>query len=126
LAYSFPNRYWLSPKNHADLVASIRWAAHDRLSAEIIGPDWLTIELAQQENNLWLLHLVNYKPKATMDGVQAILRPPSNLHIKEAIFVTPERVTGETLRMTPRRDGVALEIPSMSVYGLVLMTLGQT
>jgi hypothetical protein len=123
LAYSFPNQYWRLPKNHNDLVASIRWAAHDRLSAEVKAPDWVTMELARQDKGPLLLHLVNYKPKVTVQDIWATIRPPANFRIKEAVLVTPEHIAGQKLTLTHGGDGVALTIPSMRVYALVIMTL---
>ena len=70
MAYSFPNHYWRLPKNHEDLIASIRWAARDRLSAEVKAPEWVTMELARQEKGPLLLHLVNYKSKETVRDIR--------------------------------------------------------
>lgn len=123
LSYSFPNQYWRLPKNHADLVTSIRWAAHDRLSAEVNAPEWVTIELARQEKGPLLLHLVNYKLGDPIQNIRAIIRPPAKSRIKEAVLVTPENATEQKLTLTSDLDGVSMVIPSMRVYALVTMRL---
>jgi hypothetical protein len=126
LAYSFSNRYWHLPKNHEDLVASIQWAARYRLSAEVKAPEWVTLELAQQDGGPLLLHLVNYKPKETIQEIRATIRPPAKFHVKEATLVTPEQVTGQKLTLQPDRGGVSMVIPSMRVYALVTLSLEET
>jgi hypothetical protein len=126
IAYSFPNHYWRLPKNHEDLIASIRWAARDRLSAEVKAPQWVTIELARQDKGPLLLHLVNYKSKETVHDIQVIIRPPAKFRVKEAVLVTPEHVTGQNLNFKSDQGSVSMVIPYMRVYALVTMSLEET
>ncbi len=123
VAYAFPNHYWKLPKNHDDLVASVRWAARERLSAEVDAPPWVTLEMARQEGGPLLLHLVNYKPGETVHSIKATIRPPVNFRIKDAVLVTPEHLTEQKLTLTADREAVAMEIPFMRVYALVVMKL---
>jgi hypothetical protein len=123
VAYSFPNHYWRLPKNHADLIASIQWAARNQLSAEVKAPEWVTMELARQDHGPLLLHLVNYKPTETIRDIHAIIRPPAKSRVKEAVLVTPENVTGQKISFEPGQGGISVVIPSMRVYALVTMTL---
>jgi hypothetical protein len=123
IAYSFPNHYWRLAKNHEDLIASVRWAARDRFSAEVKAPEWVTIELARQENGPLLLHLVNYKSKENVHDIQVSIRPPAKFRVKEAVLVTPEHVTGQTLSFKSDQGNASMVIHSMRVYALVRMNL---
>jgi hypothetical protein len=123
IAYSFPNHYWRLAKNHDDLIASIRWAARDRLSAEVKAPEWVTIELARQNKGPLLLHLVNYKSKETVHDIHVSIRPPEGFRVKEATLVTPEHVAGQSLNFKSDQGNVSMVIPSMRVYALVTMSL---
>jgi hypothetical protein len=123
LAYAFLNHYWRLPKNHEDLVASIRWAARDRLSAEVTAPPWVTIELAQQEGGPLLLHLVNYKPTEPVRDIKAIIRPPAKSRVEQAVLLTPGRTTETKLALETTQDGVSMTIPTLNVYTLVIMSL---
>jgi len=123
VAYAFGNHYWHLPRNHEDLIASIRWAARDQLSAEVKAPRWVTIELAQQGGGLLLLHLVNYKPKETVQNIQATIRPPAKFRVKEASLVTPEHISGQKLTLESGPGNVSMVIPSMRVYALITMSL---
>ena len=121
LSYSFPNRYWRLPKNHNALVAAVRWAAREQLSADVIAPDWVTIELAQQETDSLLLHLVNFKPGAKVENIRVTLRPGGKAPIREAMLITPERLAGQALPISHNGDTFTVVVPSMSVYALVHM-----
>jgi hypothetical protein len=123
IAYSFPNHYWHLAKNHEDLIASVRWAAGDRLSAEIKAPKWVTVELARQGGGLLLLHLVNYKSKEAVHDIRVVIRPPARLRVKEATLVTPEYIPGQPLNFKTEPEVVSLVVPSMRVYALVTMKL---
>jgi len=123
IAYSFPNHYWRLAKNHADLITSIRWAARDRLSAEVQAPEWVTIELARQDKGPLLLHLVNYKSKENVHDIRVSIRPPAKFRVKEAILATPEHVTGQSLSFKSDQGNVSMVIPSMRVYALVTLSL---
>jgi hypothetical protein len=123
IAYSFSNQYWHLAKNHEDLIASVRWAARDRLSAEVKAPDWVTMELARQDKGPLLLHLVNYKPVETVKDIRVIVRPPAKLRVKEAVLVTPENIVGQNLQFESTHDGISMAVPSMRVYAFVTMSL---
>jgi hypothetical protein len=110
-------------KNHADLITSIRWAARDRLSAEVQAPEWVTIELARQDKGPLLLHLVNYKSKENVHDIRVSIRPPAKFRVKEAILATPEHVTGQSLSFKSDQGNVSMVIPSMRVYALVTLSL---
>jgi len=123
LAYAFPNHYWRLPKNHEDIVASIEWAAHYRLSAEVKAPQWVTIELAQQDKRLLVLHLVNYKLKQSVQDIRLIIRPPGRLRVHRATLITPEDIVGRDLTFEPDQHGVSMVVPSLRVYALITMSL---
>jgi hypothetical protein len=123
LAYAFPNHYWHLPKNYEDIVASIEWAARYRFSAEVKAPQWVTIELARQDNRLLLLHLVNYKPKQSVQDVRVMIRPPERLRVERATLITPEDVAGQSLTFEPNQDGLSMVVPSLRVYALITMSL---
>jgi hypothetical protein len=112
-------------KNHDDLVASVRWAARDRFSAEVNAPDWVTMELTQQHKELLLLHLVNYKPAESVSDIRVTIRPPGKTRVREVTLATPENVAGESLRFETTSDGIAIAIPFMRVYALLIMSLEQ-
>jgi hypothetical protein len=123
LAYAFPNQYWHLPKNYEDLVGSIRWAARNRLSAEVNAPPWVTTELARQDSGPLLLHLVNYKPKESVHDIRVMIRTPAKSSVKKAVLVTPEDVAGQTLPFQASQGEVSIVVPSMRVYALITMSL---
>jgi hypothetical protein len=122
VAYAFSNQYWCLPKNHDDLIASIRWAARDQMSAEVSAPLWVTIELARQQSGPLLLHLVNYKPKELVRDIKALVRHPAKCRINEAVFIAPGAAE-HALPLEPTRSGVSMTIPALDVYAVVRMSL---
>jgi hypothetical protein len=85
------------------------------------APPWVTLELARQENGPLLLHLVNFKPKETIRKIKALVRPPAEFRIKEAVLVVPEDHTEIKLDLVADQGGVSMVIPSMRVYALVIL-----
>jgi len=122
--YTVANQYWKLPKNYEDLVAAVKWAAWEQLSATVDAPLWVTMELARQRGTgLWLLHLVNYNTTKPVENIGVTMRLPAGMKLREAVVETPDGHGRQTLVATSQGQTVSFRVPQLKLYGLVLLRL---
>jgi hypothetical protein len=122
--YAFGNEHWKLPANYRDLVAAVRWAAGNQLSATVDAPLSVTLELAEQKTTGHrLLHLVNYDIANPVSNIPISVRLPEGRRLREAVLVTPDEGDPQTLKPSVR-DGVAtFRVPRLKVYDLILLRM---
>jgi hypothetical protein len=124
MSYDFSKQYWKLPKNYADLVAAVEWAAGGTLSATVDGPLWVTMELAEQKSsNTRLLHLVNFKVQEPVKDISVKIRIPAGFQLREAVWGTPDDDSLQALSPTVREGVASFRVPQVDIYGLVLLRL---
>jgi hypothetical protein len=118
------NELWKLPKNNADLVEAVKWAAGNRLSATVDAPLWVTMELAEQESShTRLLHLINFKFQEPVKDIPVGLRIPEGFRLREAVLETPDGELSRRLSASGREGLVSLRIPQLAVYDLILLRM---
>jgi len=55
--------------------------------------------------------------------VQSARIPTHGWGIQDAVLVSPDTITGKKLLVQSTQDGVSMTIPSLDVYGLIMMNL---
>ncbi len=122
IVYNFSHKHWKLPVNHAELADAVRWAAQGELSAVVRAPQHVAIELTRQkESGNTNLHLVNFDPRRPVDNIEASVRIPSGLRLREAALATPDQAAARPLRAAAEGGVVRLRIPRLQVYGLVML-----
>lgn len=120
--YYVRNELWKLPRNYADLIAAVRWAAADNFSATVDAPLWVTAELADQESShTRLLHLVNFKVDEPVQNVAVTVRIPQGFKLRDAVLVDPDAPGARTIDARMRQGIASLTIPQLNAYGLVLL-----
>lgn len=123
MSYFVRNALWKLPKNYEALTTAVRWAAGDRLSAEVDAPLWVTTEVAEQENSRTrLLHLVNFKYQQPVHDIHAQVLVPEGLRLRDAVLLTPGAET-RALPATSSRGIASFVIPELKAYALVLVRM---
>jgi hypothetical protein len=124
LNYQFPNQYWKLPVNSADLVTSVRWCAHDQLSAKVSAPLSVTAELTRQRGtDTLLLHLVNYDFTKPTGSVEASVRIPEGFRLKEVTCESPDVAQRAVIEAAVREGTASFKIPGLKIYDLLLLKL---
>jgi len=119
-----PNRLWKLPRNYADLVSAVRWAADDRLTVSVDAPLHVTMELAhQQSTNTFLLHLVNFNMKTRVSDVLVRFRVPAGFHLEDVSVESPDWDGKQRVPFKTQDDVATLTVPQLQVYDLVLLKL---
>lgn len=122
MSYFIDNSHWKLPRNYADLVAAVKWAAGGQLTCEVQAPLSVTAELAEQKGtNTWLLHLVNYAFVKPVRAIPVSLRVPSGLRVRQASVETPDGGERRDLEVRTRNNIVSFVVPQLKVYDLVLL-----
>jgi len=120
--YTVANKYWKLPKNHSELLQSVKWAAGEELTAEVEAPEWVTMELARQRGTgLWLLHLVNYNTTKPVENIGVTVRMPAGMKLTEALVETPDGGGHQLLPVATQGQTVTFRVPRLKVYDLVLL-----
>jgi len=124
--YSVGNAYWKLPKNDADLLSAVQWAAGGDFSATVDAPLWVTAELSQQENSpMWLLHLVNFKVNEPVELVKIRVHLPGALRSNRVTLLDPDKPTPETIEATTDQNVVTVTVPRLNTYCLLLFKMGK-
>ncbi len=77
--FAISNRFWKRPKNWAEIVEGLRWAAREEIPLRVMGPEYVVANLVEQPGRR-ILHLVNYNAAGNSDGqglVQHAARRPT-------------------------------------------------
>lgn len=126
MTYSVQNSLWKLPKNYEALVAAVRWAAGDDLSADVEAPLWVTSELAdQQSSHTRLLHLINFKFKEPLTNIHVRVRVPNGLRLREALLKSPDTTETQQLSTSVSQGVLSLTIPRLNTYDLVLLRMDE-
>ncbi len=123
LNYNFANEYWKLPKNYPELVAAVRWAARDRLTASVQAPTSVTAQLVEQRSSgNWLLHLVNFDFSRPVDNIAVNMSLPGGRHLKEVVVETPDGSATQVLEPANTDGIISFRVPRLRVYSLVRLT----
>ena len=117
-------RFWRAPRNAAEIVESVRWAARGRMPVEVSGPDWLVANLVEQpEQHRIILHLVNYnaRKEPSLGIVRATFQLPDGQSIKNAVLYSPDSDSPQTLVGTGGERPDTLSVP-VKAYSVVAVT----
>jgi hypothetical protein len=122
MTYSFPNKYWKLPKNYAELLDAVRWAAREEFSASVEAPLWVTMELAEQKSTQTrLLHLVNFRIEEPVRDIAVKVRLPGGMRLREAVLESPDGQPRQVLQTSVREGVVSFVVPKLNIYNLILL-----
>ena len=115
-------KFWRAPRNAAEIVDSVRWAAQDRLPIEVAGPDSLAANLVEQpEHRRLLLHLVNYNSQdAAAHTPAATVHLSGHQEVKQALVYSPDSSGPQSLATTTTARGITLTLP-VKTYSIVVI-----
>jgi hypothetical protein len=123
--FGIDNRFWKRPKNAAEIVEGIRWAAKDEIPLEVNGPEFLVANLVElEEPRRRILHLVNYKAGETprLQAVEVKCLLPGGLHRREVKLHSPDEETSRDLDWKLRGSEVSFVVPEVKTYAVVAIT----
>jgi len=123
-ASSMSAAYWYLPKNHDEIISSVKWAAGSDLSVKLDAPETVTMELVrQQSSGLTILHLINYniklQPVINNIGVEIII--PEEKKVKSVRLLSPDRQDVNSLDFTMKKNSVEFTVPLLETYDLVVI-----
>jgi hypothetical protein len=122
--YSFGNRYWKLPVNHAAMIAAVRWAAGGSLSIEVEAPPAVVVEVARQPGtNTVLVHLLNYDAGQPAENVRINYRIPGGSRLREVLLDDPEIKAPRPLNFELQTNVASFVVPRLRLYRLALLRL---
>jgi hypothetical protein len=123
--FSISNRFWKRPKNWAEIIAGVRWAARDDIPVHITGPDFLASNLVwQRDKQRMLLHLVNYNARnvPTIPSVAVQCRLPQGKSAKEVKIYSPELDAPSTLSFRQEAATALFTISQLKTYSVAAVS----
>jgi hypothetical protein len=123
--FNISNQFWKRPRNWEEFVASVRWAADDRVPLEIAGPDFLVANLVEQSaRQRRLIHLVNYDARNTpsIASVRCTLALPSGKGAKDVKMYEVGADVPRALSFSPGPSSVSFTIPEVKTYAVIAVS----
>jgi hypothetical protein len=115
-------QFWRAPRNAAEIIEAVRWAARDRIPVEVAGPDYLAANLVEQPGNRrLLLHLVNYNSSqgALAEPVRITLQAPEYHTVQQGVVYSPDLAQPQPLTGTPTEGGISFLVPVKTYSAIV-------
>jgi hypothetical protein len=123
LYYVFRNAFWKLPRNHADLVESVRWAL-DAPRLTVTAPDCVAVELTRQPRaDRLLVHLVNYKVTPPVLDAGVRLRVPAGKRLRGVTAESPDAAGPLPLRFALEGEVASVRLPKLDVYSVLVFQL---
>jgi hypothetical protein len=114
------NRFWKRPKNWAEIVEEVRWAAREEIPLRVTGPEYLVANLVEQPGRR-ILHLVNYHARKVPEipAVKVWCGMPQGATPRKATLYSPDERVARALEFQAHSGGVSFEVPKVATYAVV-------
>jgi hypothetical protein len=104
-----------------DVALAVRRLCGADVSLSIRAPSGVGTELTQQPGR-HLLHLVNYRTDAPARDIAVSIRWPGLQSVQSVVFASPLQAEDARLPFKVRDGRVECTVPSVDVYGIVVVT----
>jgi hypothetical protein len=115
-------KYWAPPRNAAEFLKAVRWAAGEKLDWEIQAPPFVAAEVYHQPGrNRYILHLVNYNcwKQPTVNDIPVTIRA-GNAGSRLTVY-SPDEATVTTLQAERVPGGFRFTLPKLGIYSIVVI-----
>jgi hypothetical protein len=119
------NRFWKRPKNWAEIVEGVRWAAQDDIPVRVDGPEYLVANLVEQpEQQRRLLHLMNYSAKnvPVLESVEVKCRLPQGRTAREIRVLSPYEEEPRKLDFSTGGAVISFAVPRIKTYAVAVVS----
>jgi hypothetical protein len=123
--FAIDNRFWKPPKNWAELVEGIGWAAQDEIPLRVDGPEYLVANLVEQPSRQRrVLHLVNYNAKnvPAVATLEVWCGLPQGAAAKEVRLYSPDMREPHQLAFRAQGAGISFEVPRVETYTVAVVS----
>jgi hypothetical protein len=124
-ASGFGRSYWKLPKNSAELVAAIRYAAGGPMSVEFDGAPLTTVTqiTEKKDGSERIVHWINFKLGAPVAPAVVTAGVPAGMKVTAVELLSPDRPKMESLKFTAEGARVRFTLPALEVYHMAVMKL---
>lgn len=123
--FTIGRQFWKRPKNWAELIDAVDWAAQGDTLLQVLGPDFLVANLVEQpEKRRRVVHLVNYNIKKipSIENINVKCAVPEGLVASTVRFYSADSDTSTTLDFRRQGSKVAFTIPKLGAYCMVAVS----
>jgi hypothetical protein len=116
--------FWKRPKNWKQLVDAVSWTSQGDIPLEVLGPDFLGINLVEQpEKRRRIVHLVNYNrqvPSIENIAVKCLL--PQGQSASAVRLYSADSDTFSSLNYQMQGHQVVFTVPKLNAYCMVAVS----
>ncbi len=117
--------FWKRPKNWEELVEAVRWASQGDIPLQVLGPEFLVINLTEQpENRRRIVHFVNYDTKdfPSIENVDVRCAVPQGEAASAVKFLAAIPEAEIELDFNMQGTEAVFTVPKINVYGVVTVS----
>lgn len=117
--------FWKRPRNWSDLVDSIAWAAGGELSVSVTAPDFVAMNLLEQdEKRRRIVHLVNYsiEKNPSMGAVAIRCAVPEGKSAAAVRLYSPDFEKSRSIDFRMQGSEAVFTVPPLRAYGFVTVS----
>ncbi|MGA9718511.1 MAG: hypothetical protein WBQ79_09555 [Acidobacteriaceae bacterium] len=123
--FNIGTAFWKRPKNWKQLIDAVSWASHDDIPLQIVGPDFLGVNLVEQpEKRRRLVHLVNYNAKNVpyVENIEVRCAVPEGKPAGVVRLYAPDLDTYDTLTFGMQGSEAVFTVPRLNTYCMVAVS----
>jgi hypothetical protein len=116
--------FWKRPKNWKELIDAVSWAAKGDIPIEVLGPDFLGINLVEQpEKRRRLVHLVNYDSQVpSIENIEVKCATPEGKPASAVRFYSADLNTYDKLNFHMQGSYAVFTVPKLNVYCMAVVS----
>ena len=122
--FAISNRFWKRPKNWAEIVEGVRWAAREEIPLRVKGPEYLVVNLVEQPGERRrIVHMVNYNAKNVrkLSAIEVWCGLPPGTAVKEVAVYSPDERGVRQPEFHAKGSGISFEVPSAATYAVAVV-----
>jgi len=111
--------FWKRPKNSAEFIRAVTWAAQSEMPLHVTGPDFLGANLVEQDGKQRrLVHLVNYnfKKVPSIENVEVRCAIPDGKKASAVQLYFVDSETHDALNFRMQGNNAVFTVPKLDAY----------
>jgi hypothetical protein len=123
--FSIGPEFWKRPKNWQELLEAVTWAAQGDIPLQVVGPDYLAVNLVEQPNmRRRLVHFVNYNGGVvpSIENVQVKCAIPEGKAAARVRLYSVQAESGDPVKCSMQGENAVFTVPRLDTYCVAVVS----